>query len=241
MDTVPVQQDYRVRLEIFEGPLDLLLFLIRKNELDIYDIPISFITEQYISYLAMMRELNVELASEFLVIAATLLEIKARMLIPTPVEQEEDIEDPMQELTNRLLEYQLFKNAGMQMNNLNMLYRDTFIKGIQEDLKSESTSPNIEADVYDLLVAFKSILDRAKDEQIAYMTVERISVAQRINDIMERISLVKSISFDSLLPEDYTKMDVVVTILAVLELLRLRMLRCEQKEPFGTIWLYVHE
>lgn len=241
MDTMPVTQDYRVKLEIFEGPLDLLLFLIRKNELDIEDIPISFITEQYLSYLSMMHELNVELASEFLVIAATLLEIKARMLIPVPVEQEDELEDPRQELTNRLLEYQLFKDAGLQLNNLNMLSRDTFIKGIQESIESESTSSQIEADVYDLLVAFKSILDRAKDEQIAYITVERVSVAQRINDIMERIGLVKSVSFESLLPEDFTRMDVIVTILAVLELLRLRMLRYEQKDQFGSIWLYVQE
>jgi len=123
------QQDYRVKLEIFEGPLDLLLFLIKRNELDIYDIPISFITEQYLAYIGMMEVLNVELASEFLVMAATLLEIKAKMLIPVEIEQEEEIEDPRQELTNRLLEYQRFKNAAIQLNNLNILYRDTFPKG----------------------------------------------------------------------------------------------------------------
>ncbi len=234
-------QDYRVKLEIFEGPLDLLLFLIKRNELDIYDIPVSFITEQYLTYLGMMQVLNVELASEFLVIAATLLEIKARMLIPASAEPEEEIEDPRLELTNRLLEYQRFKNAAGQLNNLNMLYRDTFPKGMQESIEAEDTSLNIEADAYELLVAFKSILDRAKGEKIAYMTVERVSVAQRINDIMERISIAKSIVFDTLLPEEYTKMDIVITILAVLELLRLRMIRCEQKEPFGNIWLYVPE
>jgi segregation and condensation protein A len=236
------QQDYRVKLEIFEGPLDLLLFLIKRNELDIYDIPISFITEQYLAYIGMMEVLNVELASEFLVMAATLLEIKAKMLIPVEIEQEEEIEDPRQELTNRLLEYQRFKNAAIQLNNLNILYRDTFPKGIQEDYQVPDTGPlNIDADIYDLLVAFKSVLDRAKGEKIAYMTVERISVAQKISDIMERISIAKSITFDTLLPETYTKMDVVVTVLAVLELLRLRMIRCEQKVLFGPIWLYVQE
>ncbi|MGB9736072.1 MAG: segregation and condensation protein A [bacterium] len=235
------QQDYRVRLEVFEGPLDLLLFLIKRNELDIYDIPISFITEQYLAYIGMMQVLNVELASEFLVMAATLLEIKARMLIPVEIDQEDEIEDPRQELTNRLLEYQLFKNAGAKLDNLNILYRDTFPKGIQEEIETDNTSLNIEADVYDLLVAFKSVLDRAKGEKIAYMTVEKISVAQRINDIMERIGIAKSIVFDTLLPDNYTRMDVVVTILAVLELLRLRMIRCEQKELFGPIWLYATE
>ncbi|MGC8754913.1 MAG: segregation and condensation protein A [bacterium] len=235
------QQDYRVRLEVFEGPLDLLLFLIKRNELDIYDIPISFITEQYLAYIGMMQVLNVELASEFLVMAATLLEIKARMLIPVEIDQEDEIEDPRQELTNRLLEYQLFKNAGAKLDNLNILYRDIFPKGIQEEIETDNTSLNIEADVYDLLVAFKSVLDRAKGEKIAYMTVEKISVAQRINDIMERIGIAKSIVFDTLLPDNYTRMDVVVTILAVLELLRLRMIRCEQKELFGPIWLYATE
>ena len=234
-------QDYRVKLEIFEGPLDLLLFLIKRNELDIYDIPVSFITEQYLAYLGMMQVLNVELASEFLVIAATLLEIKARMLIPASAEPDEEIEDPRLELTNRLLEYQRFKNAAGQLNGLNMLYRDAFPKGMQETIEAEDTSLNIEADAYELLVAFKSVLDRAKDDKIAYMTVERVSVAQRINDIMERMSIAKSIVFDTLLPEEYTKMDVVISILAVLELLRLRMIRCEQKEPFGTLWLYVPE
>jgi segregation and condensation protein A len=236
------QENYKVRIEVFEGPLDLLLFLIKKNELDIYDVPISFITEQYINYLNLMHELNVEFASEFLVMAATLLEIKARMLIPTPVENEEEIEDPRQELTNRLLEYQRYKDAAIQMNNRIVLFRDTFTKGIREDIEpAADTSLNIEADPYDLLVAFKALLDRARGGKIAYMTIERISVAQRINDIMERISIARSIAFDTLLPDDFTRMDIVITILAILELLRLRMLRCEQKEPFGTIWLYVPE
>ncbi len=236
-----VQENYKVKLEVFEGPLDLLLFLIRKNELDIYDVPISFITEQYIAYLNLMHELDVELASEFLVMAATLLEIKARMLIPTPVENEEEFYDPRLELTNRLLEYQRYKDAGIQLNNRDILYRDTFIKGIQEEIQSDDASLNIEADVYDLFVAFKAILDRAKGGKIAYMTVEKVSVAQRINDIMERISIAKSIVFGTLLPEDCTRMDIVITILAILELLRLRMLRCEQRQPFGEIWLYVSE
>lgn len=235
------QQDYRVKLEIFEGPLDLLLFLIKRNELDIYDIPISFITEQYLAYIGMMQVLNVELASEFLVMAATLLEIKARMLIPVEIEHNEEIEDPRQELTIRLLEYQLFKNAGVRLDNLNILYRDTFPKGIQEEIETDNTYLNIEADVFDLLVAFKSVLDRTKDEKIAYMVAEKTSVIQRINDIMERISIAKSVVFDTLLPDNYTRMDVIVTILAILELSRLRMIRCEQKEPFGAIWLYATE
>ncbi len=236
-----MEEDYKVRLDVFEGPLDLLLFLIKRNELDIYDIPISFITEQYLAYIGMMQVLNVELASEFLVIAATLLEIKARMLIPTPSEQEEEAEDPRLELTNRLLEYQRFKNAALQLNDSAMLYRDTFIRGMHEDSGNEDLSLNIDADPYDLLVAFKSLMDRARGEKIAYMAVERISVAQRINDIMERIGIVKSMAFDALLPREYTRMDIVVTVLAILELLRLRMLRCEQKEPFGTIWLFMQE
>lgn len=238
--TLP-HQNYRVKLEVFEGPLDLLLFLIKRNELDIYDIPISFITEQYLAYLNLMNELDVELASEFLVMAATMLEIKARMLLPALVKQEEETEDPRQELTNRLLEYRLYKNAAIRLNDLNLLYRDTFTRGMQEKVEFENTAPNIEADVYDLLVAFKSILDRAKDKKVAYMTIEKISVAQRIKSIMERISIEKSLAFDALLPDGYMRIDIVVTILAILELLRMRMLRCEQKEQFGAIWLYLHE
>ncbi|MCL5276561.1 MAG: segregation/condensation protein A, partial [Deltaproteobacteria bacterium] len=176
-----------------------------------------------------------------LVIAATLLEIKARMLIPTLVEKEDEAEDPRLELTNRLLEYQRFKNAAIQLNSRDMLYRDTFTRGIHEDVDADAAPPNIDADVYDLLVAFKSLMDRARGEKIAYMAVERISVAQRINDIMERIGIAKSVAFDTLLPRDYTRMDIVITILAILELLRLRMLRCDQREPFGPIWLYMQE
>ncbi len=234
-------QNYRVKLEIFEGPLDLLLFLIKRNELDIYDIPISFITEQYLVYLNLMHELDVELASEFLVMAATMIEIKAKMLVPALVKQEEEAEDPRQELTNRLLEYRLYKNAAIRLNDLNLLYRDTFIRGMHEKVEFENTAPNIEADSYDLLMAFKSILDRAKGKKVAYMTIEKINVAQRIKSIMERISIEKSLAFDVLLPEGYRRIDIVVTILAILELLRMRMLRCEQKEQFGAIWLYLQE
>ncbi len=236
-----MQDNYKVRLDIFEGPLDLLLFLIKKNELDVYDIPVSFITEQYLAYLGMMQVLDVELASEFLIMAATLLEIKARMLLPVPEEPGEEPEDPRLELTNRLLEYQRYKSAAMQLNGLSLLYRDTFPRGMHEDVESEDASTNIEADPYDLFIAFRAILDRAKGGKVAYMTVEKVSVAQKVNEIIEHIFQVKSATLDTLFPRDFTRIDVVITILAVLELLRLRMLRCEQKEPFGPIWLYAQE
>ncbi|MCL4479681.1 MAG: segregation/condensation protein A [Deltaproteobacteria bacterium] len=232
-------QDYRVNIEVFEGPLDLLLFLIRKNELDIYDIPISFITEQYLAYIDMMQELDVELVSEFLVIAATLLEIKARMLIPTQDEDEKNPDDQRQELINRLLEHQLFKDAAIRLNDVTMLYRDAFPKGINEEIVPDDVPLNIEADIYDLFVAYRSLIDRAPKEQIAYMTVEKVNVAQRINDIIEFMTLAKSATIESLLPEDFTRMDLIITILAILELLRLRILRCEQKEPFGSVWVYI--
>ncbi len=232
-------QDYRVNIEVFEGPLDLLLFLIRKNELDIYDIPISFITEQYLAYIDMMQELDVELVSEFLVIAASLLEIKARMLIPTPDEDEKNPDDQRQELINRLLEHQLFKDAAIRLNDVTMLYRDAFPKGINEEIVPDDVPLNIEADIYDLFVAYRSLIDRAPKEQIAYMTVEKVNVAQRINDIIEFMTLAKSATIESLLPEDFTRMDLIITILAILELLRLRILRCEQKEPFGSVWVYI--
>ena len=232
-------QDYRVNIEVFEGPLDLLLFLIRKNELDIYDIPISFITEQYLAYIDMMQELDVELVSEFLVIAATLLEIKARMLIPAPDEDEKNPDDQRQELINRLLEHQLFKDAAIRLNDVTMLYRDAFPKGINEEIVPDDVPLNIEADIYDLFVAYRSLIDRAPKEQIAYMTVEKVNVAQRINDIIEFMTLAKSATIESLLPENFTRMDLIITILAILELLRLRILRCEQKEPFGSVWVYI--
>ena len=232
-------QDYRVNIEVFEGPLDLLLFLIRKNELDIYDIPISFITERYLAYIDMMQELDVELVSEFLVIAATLLEIKARMLLPTQDEDEKNPDDQRQELINRLLEHQLFKDAAIRLNDVTMLYRDAFPKGINEEIVPDDVPLNIEADIYDLFVAYRSLIDRAPKEQIAYMTVEKVNVAQRINDIIEFMTLAKSATIESLLPEDFTRMDLIITILAILELLRLRILRCEQKEPFGSVWVYI--
>ncbi len=232
-------QDYRVNIEVFEGPLDLLLFLIRKNELDIYDIPISFITERYLAYIDMMQELDVELVSEFLVIAATLLEIKARMLLPTQDEDEKNHDDQRQELINRLLEHQLFKDAAIRLNDVTMLYRDAFPKGINEEIVPDDVPLNIEADIYDLFVAYRSLIDRAPKEQIAYMTVEKVNVAQRINDIIEFMTLAKSATIESLLPEDFTRMDLIITILAILELLRLRILRCEQKEPFGSVWVYI--
>ena len=235
---------YEIKLDVFEGPLDLLLYLIRKNEIDIYNIPIALITEQYLSYLEIMRSLNLDLAGEYLVLASTLIHIKSKLLLP-PAEgegEEEEGEDPRAELVQQLLEYQAFKEAALSLGERPLLERDVFTRGAaseeEQSTAEEADDALIEVDIFELVTAFRRIiagLDRKEDLEI---DTEKMSLADRINEIMERLSEEGQITFSDLLGDRADRRRIIYTFLAILELMKLRMVRAYQSGPFGAIRLF---
>ena len=233
---------YEIKLDIFEGPLDLLLYLIRKNEIDIYNIPIALITEQYLEYLDMMRSLNLDLAGEYLVLAATLIHIKSRLLLP-PAEDEEDGgegQDPRADLVRQLLEYQAFKEAALSLDARPLLDRDVFSRGAPAEDPAgveDGDELMIEVGVFELVEAFRSIIAGLDKSDDLVIDTERMSLTDRINEIMERLSEKKQLTFSELLGERTDRKRIVYTFLAILELMKLRMIRAYQAGPFGTIRL----
>lgn len=223
--------DYRVELPVFEGPLDLLLHLIRKHEIDIFDIPISLITDKYLAYIEWMRVLNIDIASEFLVMAATLAHIKSRMLLPPDQavgeEEEEEELDPREELVRRLLEYQRYKEAADELRDRPILYRDVFVRGTRTPAV-ESDSPFTEVSVFRLIEALDRVLKRA-DRNISHeVLIERVSIAARIHELVELLKNREMVVFEDLFAGMLTRALVVATFLALLEMARLRMLRLHQ-------------
>lgn len=234
---------YKVKLEIFEGPLDLLLHLIKKNEVDIYDIPIVKITEQYLEYMDIIKTLNLEVAGEFLLMAATLIHIKSKMLLPFSEEESEEEEeggDPRQELVRRLLEYQKYKEASVQLEQMRILGRDTFTKG-QMPTEGLEEGGLVNLSLFDLLEALKNVLAKAPKTISFDVTIEHITIADRINFIMELLGKEKSITFFSIFPSGSSRAIIVTTFLAMLELTKMKMIRIYQSEQDGVIRLYAPE
>ncbi len=235
---------YEIKLDIFEGPLDLLLYLIRKNEIDIYNIPIALITEQYLEYLDIMRSLNLDLAGEYLVLAATLIHIKSRLLLP-PVEGEEDGEegeDPRTELVRQLLEYQAFKEAALSLEGRPLLDRDVFTRGAPAEepaAEEQEEEVMIEVGVFELVQAFRVIISGLDSSEDMAIDTEKMSLTDRINEIMERLAEEKELTFTELLGERMDRKRIVYTFLAILELMKLRMVRAYQLGPFGVIRLFL--
>ncbi|HXV81296.1 MAG TPA: segregation/condensation protein A [Candidatus Binatia bacterium] len=228
----------RVQLEIFEGPLDLLLHLIKKNEVSITDIPIATITEQYLATLEVMQSLNLDVAGEFLVMAATLIHIKSRMLLPIPDEEddEEEGEDPRAELVRRLLEYQRFKDAADQLEQREILTRDVFVRSAAP--AEEVPVPGFrELSVFELLLALKRVLDRLPKDAVHEVTLEKITVREKMSLLLDRLRHGGKILFDSLFAEVKSRMEVVVTFLAMLELVKIQAIRIFQEEAAGPIQL----
>jgi segregation and condensation protein A len=235
-----MNDDYRIKLEIFEGPIDLLLYLIRKNHFDIFDIPIALITEQYLEYLNMMKTLNLDVAGEFLTMAASLAEIKSKMLLPVDEEKSEEEQDPRSELVKRLLEYQRYKAAADELARRSQLGIHTFTKQqLPEELsKSEEV---IEVSIFELIDAFKKVLEKYPSEIVKEIVRERITVAQKINELTERLKNVEVIQFNELFKEKVELSEIIATFLALLELIRLKLLKVIQPQHFGTIWIYPTE
>ncbi len=235
--------DYAIKLDIFEGPLDLLLYLIKKNEIDIYNIPVALITEQYLQYLKMIKSLNLDLAGEYLVMASTLIHIKSKMLLPEPEEpEEEEEEDPRAELVRQLLEYQAFKEAATNLGERPILERDVFTRAAflpEETEKSTAAEEElIEVSIFELIEAFHRLVSRIDKKELLEIDLEKMSLTDIINDIMERLSNEKNLTFDELLGERKERWRIIYTFLALLELVKLRMVKAYQTSAFGVIRIF---
>jgi len=227
------------KLPVFEGPLDLLLHLIKESKIDIYDIPIVEITRQYLGYIELMKDLNLEIAGEFLVMAATLVHIKSKMLLPPDEEEkEEPIVDPRSELMQRLLEYQVYKESSLELRQKEEIWKNIFKRSVpdKDDISFEPEPILIEANVFDLISAFKKLLEKAP-EQVLEITRETLTVADKINLIVERLEKEDGVRFEDLFEDGFTKITLIVTFLALLEIIRLGLAKIYQEKAFGSIWI----
>lgn len=240
-------QGYSVKLDAFEGPLDLLLHLIRKNEVDIYDIPIALITRQYLDYLKIMKDLNLDLAGDFLVMASTLLQIKSRMLLPVPEPEEgegDESDDPRAELVRRLVEYQRYRDAGLELGTRELLGREVFARPCRDGCCLEGVAVvedgPLELDLFELVEAFRSLLARmplARAHEVAAQ--ETLSVVDAINQILTRLEGQESLEFEALFqPDEMTRELMIITFLALLELCRIRLVKVLQNSRYGPIHIF---
>jgi segregation and condensation protein A len=234
---------FPVKLETFEGPLDLLLHLIKKNELNIHDIPIALITAQYLETIELMQELNLDVAGEFLVMAATLIHIKSKMLLPRPetaasVEGEE--EDPRDALVRRLLEHQKFKAAAGLLHEREQLRAAQWQRPDERvaAIAGDEYEPELEVDLFSLLSAFQAVVQRAKHRPKVLLPPEQIPVEVRIDQLLARLSETEALGFEDLFADATDRGGLIVTFLALLEMIRLKLIRVFQSGSFGPIRVY---
>ncbi|MCK5580518.1 MAG: segregation/condensation protein A, partial [Candidatus Omnitrophica bacterium] len=217
---------YKLKLDIFEGPLDLLLYLIKKNDIDICDIPIANITDQYVAYIEMMKMLDLDVVGEFLVMAATLIQIKSRMLLPVEVEEEQEEEDPRDELVRRLQEYKVFKEIAEQLKDKEgdrqKLYARQVDEEARKEMQDDAKEVYFEANLFDLINAFTSALKKFKKETVYEVVREEFTVEQKIHDILHMLLRESPLLLTSFFSDAKSKMEIVVTFMALLELIRLK-------------------
>jgi segregation and condensation protein A len=242
-DITAASDSYNIKIPAFEGPLDLLLHLIKENKVDIYDIPIAVITGQYLQYIEMMKELNLDIAGDFIVMAATLIHIKSRMLLPVDEDEPADWqEDPRLELVQRLLEYQAFKDVSLGLREreeewMNVFHREPLKEDDEAETESAEPEPYLfDVNLFDLLGAFKKILDTAPPE-IVRITRDALTVKDKISLIMEMLENNETVRFEDLFKKDRSRVQIVVTFVALLELIRLGLVRAYQEKDFGNIWV----
>ncbi len=238
-------EDYKVRLDVFEGPLDLLLYLIKKEEVDIYNIPIERITRQYLEYIHLMRMLDLNIAGEFLVMAATLMMIKSRMLLPAedrpPLEEEE--EDPRWELVQRLVEYKKFKDVAAELQKREQWQENVFALG-REAMNPETDDTGLtlqDVSLFDLIRAFNEVLQHAKPETIGEITGPLYTVPDQMDLILEVLRQRREVRFMEFFQPGADRHEIICTFLAMLELIRLGQIHVTQTEPFGDIFLRASE
>jgi len=248
MDPAPAEEAFEsqldsihIKLQSFEGPLDLLVHLIKKNRMDVYDIQISVITKQYLTYLDLLQELNLDVASEFLVMAATLIHIKSKMLLPrTETSDPDEEEDPRDVLVRRLLEHERFKAAA------ELLHEKEALRSAQwgrpdsrlEAMAGDGYEPEFEVDLFGLLSAFKQVLERARERPPVALPAEQVSIESRIDQLLERLSETEACGFEDLFDDIASRGEMIVTFLAVLEMIRLQLIRVFQSGGAGAIRIY---
>ncbi len=230
-------RDYQVQLPNFEGPMDLLLYLIKKNEIDLYDIPIAFILDEYMKYVDMMKVLNLNTIGEFLVLAAHLLYIKSRMLIPAVKDEEGEMEDPRGNLVQKLLEYEQFKDAATVLLNRESYYREQYERSNPSEGFEKTEEVLLNTSVFDLIKAFEGILKRTSDSEVKEILVSRITINDKISQIMETLEAKERVTLENIFTEMREKIEMVVTFLALLELIRLKLVRIEQESNFSEIMI----
>ncbi len=231
---------YKVKLNIFEGPLDLLLFLIKKEKIDIYDIPISLVTDQYLEYMELMKMLDLDIAGEFLVMAATLIHIKSKMLLPQEeLEGEEELEeDPREELVRRLLEYKKYKDAAERLQEMRARNTEVFLRrgaGDKEKVYTEDGVDYFEASLFDLITAFRKVLKDVPKEAFHKVIRNEFSVSDKIHDIYHVLAKTSKMYFSELFKNAKNKDEVIVIFMAILELMKMREIMTVQKGFFGEI------
>ena len=230
--------EYSVKLESFVGPLDLLLHLVRKNEVDIFEIPIAKITDDYLKYIDLIKELNLEVVGDFLVYAATLMYLKSRSLLPAEQKTEEEIldeEQQLQELKEKLAEYEKFKQLALQLEERQKEEKQLFAR---EPLLQSEEETQIDATLFDLLDAFAIILKEAEKKEILEIAEDETTVNEKITLIGNILKKTKKIIFSSLFYKARSKQEMIVTFMALLELIRLKEIKIKQSSHFGEIWIY---
>jgi segregation and condensation protein A len=237
VDAVPVH------LEHFEGPLDLLLHLIRKHEVNIYDIPIALITRQYLDAMALLQELNLDVAGEFVMMAATLIHIKSKMLLPRPetaAGADETEEDPRDALVRRLLEHERFKAAAGLLHEREQVRAAQWQRPDERvaNLAGDEYEPELEVDLFSLLAAFQAVIERAKHRPRVLLPPEQVPIEVRIEQLLARLSETEACGFEELFSDVDDRAGLIVTFLALLEMIRLKLVRVFQSASFGAIRVY---
>jgi segregation and condensation protein A len=232
---------YEIKLEVFEGPLDLLLHLIHRNEVSITDIPVALIASQYLETVALMQSLNLDVAGEYLVMAAYLTHIKSQMLLPPSEDEGEPADagrDPREELVAHLLEYKRYKDAAENLSALTILDRDSFVReseeGAEPSIGNKAGEP-LAVSLHELLDALRAVLDRTGRRDLMELEPERLHVKDKLHMILQRLEHDPEIAFSDLFGQDISRLNVLTTFLALLELVKLQLVRVYQDSPFGTI------
>ncbi|WP_372845092.1 ScpA family protein [Pontiella sp.] len=240
-----IKDDYKVSLEVFEGPLDLLLYLIKKDEVDIYDIPIGRITDQYMEYLKLMKVLDLNIAGDFLVMSATLMLIKSRMLLPVDErrdQEDEEEEDPRWDLVRQLVEYKKFKDAADHLEDLELHMENVF--GRESEHVELGAPPDVDlkdASIFDLISALNEALGRVQEENLQEIFAEEYTVGQKVTFLVENLKFVSRLCVSDLFGGMTSRQEIVCTFLAVLELIKLNKIACIQDERFGDIMVEARE
>lgn len=229
---------YEVKLPNFEGPLDLLLHLIKQSEIDIYEVSISQITDQYLKYIELMRMLDLEIASEFLLMASTLLHLKSQMMLPAANRSKKEVNESIrEELIKQLIEYKQMKEAAVALD-LKVKERSKLFNRPEPLKVSDSGEVAIEATIFDLLSAFKTAIDRLPPEELyEEIAAEEITVESKVEKILAELQIYDKLSFEAVLSDIRLKLELIVAFLAVLELIRLKKIIAIQREPFSEIWI----